>query len=150
MEPEDLALAHPGPRGQRDQVQPLRVPPLAGAEEGRKLGLGERCDRGARFLFRPPPVEPREARRRVERNDAILNSVVHDLSEEGDDLQGRRPLHSSLGLLGEQSPGVLARDVGELYGAEWGEEMPPAEEPVSSRVRGLQFGATCVSSHRSA
>ena len=86
LEPEDLALAHPGPRGQRDQVQPLRVPPLAGAEEGRKLGLGERCDRGARFLFRPPPVEPREARRRVERNEAILHSVVHDLSEEGDDL----------------------------------------------------------------
>jgi len=51
VEPEDLALAHPGPRGQRDQVQPLRVPPLAGAEEGRKLGLGERCDRGARFLL---------------------------------------------------------------------------------------------------
>jgi len=38
LEPEDLALAHPGPRGHRDQVQPLRVPPLAGAEEGRKLG----------------------------------------------------------------------------------------------------------------
>ena len=55
LEPEDLALTHPGPRGQRDQVQPLRVPPLAGAEEGRKLGLGERGDRGARFLFRPPP-----------------------------------------------------------------------------------------------
>src|SRR6184192_1021292 len=45
LESEDLALAHPGPRGQGDQVQPLRVPPLAGAEEGRKLGLGERSDR---------------------------------------------------------------------------------------------------------
>src|SRR3989442_7483652 len=53
LEPEDLALEHPGPRGQRDQVQPLRVPPLAGAEEGRKLGLRELWDHGARLLLCP-------------------------------------------------------------------------------------------------
>src|SRR5438093_9912133 len=53
LEPEDLALAHPGPRGQRDQVQPLGMTSLAGAEEGRKLGLGERSHRRARFLLRP-------------------------------------------------------------------------------------------------